>query len=167
MLKEGLFADFKPEAAFGLHVLPPAVQVGQIRRGARRPVDGQASDRFNIKVIGRQTHGSGARERHRPDRRHAPTSISAAQAVVSRQANIAKQPAVVGFGAIKGGIRYNIIPDQVEMVGTIRTFDEGMRQKIFADLKNVAEHTAAAHGAAPRPRCRTRTATPPRSTTRR
>ena len=41
------------------------------------------------------------------------------------------------FGAINGGIRYNIIPDEVEMVGTIRTFDEGMRQQIFADLRNV------------------------------
>jgi len=53
----------------------------------------------------------------------------------------------VSFGAIKGGIRYNIIPDEVELVGTIRTFDEGMRQKIFGDLKNVAEHVSAANGA--------------------
>ncbi|MBR7551914.1 peptidase dimerization domain-containing protein, partial [Mycobacterium tuberculosis] len=67
--------------------------------------------------------------------------------IVSRRANLSKQPAVLTFGAINGGIRYNIIPDEVEMVGTIRTFDEGMRQQIFADLRNVAEHTAAAHGA--------------------
>ena len=65
----------------------------------------------------------------------------------SVRANLSKQPAVLTFGAINGGIRYNIIPDEVEMVGTIRTFDEGMRQQIFADLRNVAEHTAAAHGA--------------------
>ena len=51
------------------------------------------------------------------------------------------------FGAINGGIRYNIIPDQVEMVGTIRTFDADMRQQVFADLRNVADHVARAHGA--------------------
>lgn len=73
--------------------------------------------------------------------------IGTAQTIVSRRTNIAKLPAVVTFGAIKGGIRYNIIPDDVEMVGTIRTFDLGMRQQIFADLRNVAEHSAAAHGA--------------------
>ncbi len=53
----------------------------------------------------------------------------------------------MSYGAIKGGIRYNIIPDEVELIGTIRTFDEGMRQAVFADLKNVAEKVAAAHGA--------------------
>jgi amidohydrolase len=143
MLKEGLFADFKPEAVFGLHVFS-SVQAGQIAvRGGPLMA---ASDRFNIKVIGRQTHGSAPWNGIDPIVASADL-IGAAQTVVSRQANIAKQPAVVSFGAIKGGIRYNIIPDEVEMVGTIRTFDEGMRQKIFADLKNVAEHTAAAHGA--------------------
>ena len=73
--------------------------------------------------------------------------IGSAQTIVSRRQNISKQPVVVTFGAIKGGVRYNIIPDQVEMIGTIRTFDEDMRQAVFADLKNVAEHVAAAHGA--------------------
>jgi len=53
----------------------------------------------------------------------------------------------VTFGAINGGVRYNIIPDEVELLGTIRTFDEGMREAIMADLRNVAEHVAAAHGA--------------------
>jgi amidohydrolase len=73
--------------------------------------------------------------------------IGTAQTIVSRRLNISKQPAVLSFGAIHGGIRYNIIPDQVELIGTIRTFDEGMRQQIFADLKNVAESVAHAHGA--------------------
>ncbi len=54
---------------------------------------------------------------------------------------------MVSFGAINGGIRSNIIPDEVELIGTIRTFDDGMREKIFADLRNVAEHVSAAHGA--------------------
>jgi amidohydrolase len=143
MLKEGLFRDFKPEAMFGLHVFS-SVQAGKIAvRGGPLMA---ASDRFSIKVIGRQTHGSAPWNGIDPIVASADL-IGAAQTVISRRANISRQPAVLSFGAIKGGIRYNIIPDDVEMVGTIRTFDEGMRQQIFADLKTVAEHTAAAHGA--------------------
>lgn len=143
MLKEGVFADFKPEAVFGLHVFS-SVQAGQIAvRGGPLMA---ASDRFGIKVIGRQTHGSAPWNGVDPIVATADL-VGTAQTIVSRRSNISKQPAVVSFGAIKGGIRYNIIPDEVEMVGTIRTFDEGMRQQIFADLRNVAEHTAAAHGA--------------------
>lgn len=143
MLKEGLFKDFKPEAMFGLHVFS-SVQAGQI--AVRSGPEMAASDRFSIKVIGRQTHGS------RPWGGVDPIVAAAdlvgtAQTIVSRRLDISKQPAVVTFGAIKGGIRYNIIPDSVEMVGTIRTFDEGMRKQIFAELKNVSEHVAAAHGA--------------------
>jgi len=143
MLKEGLFAEFKPEAVFGLHVFS-SVPAGQIAvRGGPLMA---ASDRFGIKVIGRQTHGSAPWNGVDPIVATADL-VGTAQTIVSRRTNLSKQPAVVTFGAIKGGIRYNIIPDEVEMVGTIRTFDEGMRQQIFADLRNVAEHTAAAHGA--------------------
>ncbi|MES5813525.1 amidohydrolase [Pseudoxanthomonas sp. Soil82] len=143
MLAQGLFDGFKPEAVFGLHVFStvPAGQIA-VRSGPLMA----ASDRFSIKVVGRQTHGS------RPWGGVDPIVAAAdlvgtAQTIVSRRTDLAKLPAVVTFGAIKGGIRYNIIPDDVEMVGTIRTFDEEMRQKIFADLRNVSEHVAAAHGA--------------------
>lgn len=143
MLAQGLFADFKPEAVFGLHVFS-SVPVGQI--AVRQGPLMAASDRFSIRVVGRQTHGS------RPWGGIDPIVATAdligtAQTIVSRRSDLSKQPAVVTFGAIKGGIRYNIIPDDVEVVGTIRTFDEDMRQKIFADLNNVASHVAAAHGA--------------------
>lgn len=143
MLAQGLFKDFKPEAVFGLHVFStvPAGQIA-VRSGPLMA----ASDRFSIKVVGRQTHGS------RPWGGVDPIVAAAdlvgtAQTIVSRRTDLAKLPAVVTFGAVKGGIRYNIIPDDVEMIGTIRTFDEGMREKIFADLRNVSEHVAAAHGA--------------------
>ncbi len=143
MLKEGLFKDFRPEAVFGLHVFS-SVQAGQIAvRGGPLMA---ASDRFSIKVTGRQTHGSAPWNGIDPIVAAADL-IGTAQTIVSRRTNIARLPAVVTFGAIKGGIRYNIIPDDVEMVGTIRSFDVGMRQQIFADLRNVAEHSAAAHGA--------------------
>ncbi len=143
MLEEGVFRDFKPDAAFGLHVFS-SINAGII--GVRQGPLMAASDSFSIKVIGRQTHGS------RPWGGVDPIVAAAdiigtAQTIVSRRTDLASLPAVVTFGAIKGGIRSNIIPDQVEMIGTIRTFDPAMRAKIFADLKNVSEHVAAAHGA--------------------
>jgi amidohydrolase len=143
MLAQGIFRDFKPEAVFGLHVFS-TLNAGQI--GVRSGPMMAASDRFNIVVKGRQTHGSRPWGGIDPIVAAADL-IGSAQTIVSRRQNISKLPVVVSFGAIKGGIRYNIIPDQVELVGTIRTFDEGMRQAVFADLKNVAEHVSAAHGA--------------------
>ena len=143
MLQEGLFKDFKPDAMFGLHVFS-TLPVGQI--GVRQGPLMAASDKFTIKVKGRQTHGSRPWGGIDPIVAAADV-IGTAQTIVSRRTDIAKLPAVVSFGSIKGGIRYNIIPDEVELVGTIRTFDEGMRQKIFGDLKNVAEHVSAANGA--------------------
>ncbi|MBB5207757.1 amidohydrolase [Chiayiivirga flava] len=143
MLEEGVFRDFTPEAVFGLHVFS-TLNVGTI--GVREGPLMAASDRFEIVVNGRQTHGS------RPWGGVDPIAVAAeliggAQQIVSREMNISKQPVVVTFGAIKGGIRYNIIPDSVELVGTIRTFDEDMRKDVFSRLTRIADHTAAAHGA--------------------
>jgi amidohydrolase len=143
MLAQGVFDDFRPDAVFGLHV-GSTYNVGQV---AVRPGPMMAaSDSFEITVKGRQTHGS------RPWNGVDPIVAAAdlvttAQTIVSRRTDITKLPAIVTFGAVKGGIRHNIIPDSVELIGTIRTFDDGMREAIFADLRNVAEHTSAAHGA--------------------
>ncbi len=143
MLAQGIFRDFKPEAVFGLHVFS-TLNAGQL--GYRAGPAMAASDRFNIIIKGRQTHGSRPWGGVDPIVAAADV-IGSAQTIVSRRQNISKLPVVVTFGAIKGGIRYNIIPDQVELIGTIRTFDEGMRAAVFKDLQNVAEHVAAAHGA--------------------
>ena len=85
-------------------------------------------------VKGKQTHGS------RPwlgiDPIVAAADIvTAAQTIVSRRLNLTVQPAVLSFGMIKGGIRYNIIPDQVELIGTIRSFDPAMREQALAELR--------------------------------
>lgn len=143
MLAQGIFERFRPQAVFGLHVFS-TLNAGQV--GWRSGLAMAASDRFNIVVKGRQTHGS------RPWGGVDPIvaaadMIGTAQTIVSRRQDISRLPVVLSFGAIKGGIRYNIIPDSVELIGTIRTFDEGMRQAVFADLKNVAENVAQAHGA--------------------
>ncbi|NZA25087.1 amidohydrolase [Luteimonas sp. SJ-92] len=143
MLEEGVFRDFEPEAVFGLHVFST---LNADRIGVRAGPTMAASDRFGLKVIGRQTHGSRPWGGVDPIVAAAQI-ISQAQTIVSRQMDISKQPVVVTFGAIEGGIRYNIIPDEVELVGTIRTFDEDMRKDVFARLTSIAEHVAAANGA--------------------
>ncbi len=143
MLKEGLFKNFKPEAVFGLHVFS-TLPAGTI--GYRKGPFMAASDFFEVKVEGRQTHGS------RPWGGIDPIVASAdvigsLQSTVSRRTDISALPAVVTIGAIHGGIRNNIIPDDVKMLGTLRTFDDGQRKRIVADMKNVIESVAHAHGA--------------------
>ncbi|MCI1093110.1 amidohydrolase, partial [Stenotrophomonas maltophilia] len=98
------------EAVFGLHVFS-SVQAGQIAvRGGPLMA---ASDRFGIKVTGRQTQGAAPWNGIDPIVATADL-VGTAQTIVSRRANLSKKPAVLTFGAINGGIRYNIIPDEVE-----------------------------------------------------
>jgi amidohydrolase len=69
------------------------------------------------------------------------------QTIVSRQVNITKEPSVVTVGVFRGGVRKNIIPDDVRMEGTIRTFDEEQRVEIHGHVKRITEMIAAAGGA--------------------
>ena len=142
MLKEGLFKE-KPEAVFGLHVTS-SLNTGQI--GFREGPLMASADKFTITVKGRQTHGS--RPWNGVDPIVASSQIiMATQTIASRQVDATKAPSVVSFGAINGGIRNNIIPDQVEMVGTIRTFDQEMRADIKKRLAKTAEMVAESGGA--------------------
>ncbi|MGH8285317.1 MAG: amidohydrolase [Steroidobacteraceae bacterium] len=143
MLKEGLFEKYRPEAVFGLHVWS-ALRAGEI--GYRGGPFMAASDAYKIVVRGKQTHGSRPWGGIDPVVASAQI-INALQTVVSRQVDITKHPAVVTVGAIKGGIRSNIIPDSVEMIGTIRTFDPEQRAQIIERMKRVVESTAEATGA--------------------
>ncbi|MEO8673684.1 MAG: amidohydrolase [Tahibacter sp.] len=143
MLKEGLFADFKPDAVFGMHVFY-TLHAGQI--GVREGPMLAGSDRFKISVIGQQTHGA------QPWRGVDPIVAAAeivgqAQTIVSRQMDISRLPVVLSFGMFNAGVRYNIIPERVELEGTIRTFDADMRNDVMQRLTRVAEHVAAAQGA--------------------
>ena len=143
MIKEGLFKDFKPEAVFGLHVFAN-VPAGTI--AVRSGPEMAASDFFDIEVTGRQTHGA------RPWGGVDPIVAGAAivtnlQTIVSRRTDIAKLPAVLTIGAFNGGIRNNIIPDKVKMLGTLRTFDPAMRRQIIKDMNDVVTHSAQAIGA--------------------
>lgn len=143
MLKEGLFKDFRPEAVFGLHVFStlPAGTIGY-RKGPLMA----ASDFFSVQVSGRQTHGSRPWGGVDPIVAGADI-IGTLQSTISRRTDIAALPAVLTIGAIHGGIRNNIIPDEVKMLGTLRTFDDGQRRRIVKDMRNVIESVAHAHGA--------------------
>ncbi|MFT5670770.1 MAG: amidohydrolase [Kangiellaceae bacterium] len=143
MLKEGLFKKHEPEVVFGIHVFS-SITVGHIKY--REGPLMASSDRFEITVKGTQTHGS------RPWRGVDPIVaagqiIGATQTIVSRQVDITKAPAVISFGIIEGGVRNNIIPDEVYLEGTIRNFDMDNRAQIFENLKTTAQMTAKATGA--------------------
>jgi amidohydrolase len=143
MLEEGLFATTKPVAMFGLH-LWSTLNTGDI--GYREGSLMAASDRFKLVVKGRQTHGSRPWGGVDPIVTSAQI-VSAMQTIVSRQVDITRYPAVVSVGAIKGGIRNNIIPDSVEMVGTFRTFDPAVRTQVIESIRRTAENIAASQGA--------------------
>ncbi|HET7202813.1 MAG TPA: amidohydrolase [Steroidobacteraceae bacterium] len=143
MLDEGLFAATKPEAMFGLH-LWSALNVGAV--GYRTGPLMAASDRFRIVVRGRQTHGSRPWGGVDPIVTAAQI-VTSLQTIVARQVDITQYPVVVSVGAIKGGIRNNIIPDSVEMVGTFRTFDPEVREQVIERIRRIATETAAAAGA--------------------
>lgn len=143
MLEQGLFAQTKPEAVFGLH-LWSSLNAGKV--GYRSGPLMAASDRFHIVVHGRQTHG--ARPWGGVDPIVTASQIVLGlQTIVARQVDITQYPAIVSVGAIKGGIRNNIIPDSVELVGTFRTFDPKVRAAIVERIERIAKETASAAGA--------------------
>jgi len=135
MIQEGALQDPTPSAIFGLHVTS-RLHVGQL--GYRSGPTMASSDRFSITVHGRQTHGAAPWLGVDPIVTSAQV-ILGLQTVVSRGVDISREPAVVTVGMIKGGVRENIIPDNVEMRGTIRTFDEGMRDDVHERVTTLAE----------------------------
>jgi amidohydrolase len=144
MVKEGALENPKVDAIFGLHVGITPLEAGSI--SFRPGGEMAAGDTVTITVKGRQTHGA------LPSAGIDPIVVAAQivlglQTIVSRQVNLATAPAVITIGMIEGGNRSNIIPDQVKMTGTIRTFDPAMRTDIHARVKRTAENIAAAAGA--------------------
>jgi amidohydrolase len=143
MIKEGALDNPRPDAIFGLHVIS-GIPAGTLtyRPGALMA----SADWLTITVKGRQTHGAW------PWRGVDPVVTSAQivtglQNIVARQIDVSKEPAVVTVATIHGGARRNIIPDQVEMTGTIRTFDEEIRSDVHARIQHIAEAIAQANQA--------------------
>ena len=142
MIREGVLDTPRPSAIFGLHVVPlPTGRIGY-RPG---PVLASA-DRLSIVVRGRQTHGA------IPWAGVDPITVAAQivmglQTIVSRQMDLTAAPAVISIGSIHGGVRENIIPGEVAMLGTIRALDPDSRAAIHARIKNTAEKIAESAGA--------------------
>ena len=143
MLDEGIFAERMPAAVFGIHV-GIGIQGG---RFAVKPGPMMAaSDSFKITVKGKQTHGA------RPWDGVDPVVVSSQivlglQTITSRQVDVTLAPSIISVGRISGGIRYNVIPDVVEMEGTIRSFDSDMRDYIHIAIDRTARLIAESAGA--------------------
>ena len=142
MLKQGIFADFKPDAVFGLHVWA-GLPVGKV--GTRSGALMASADEWTLTVRGKQTHGS------RPWDGVDPITIGAqillgTQSIIARQVNIAATPVVLTAGQFQSGVRFNIIPDEAKLVGTLRTFDPVVRDDVIARFRRTAEDFAHAGG---------------------
>ncbi len=135
MVAEGAMDNPRPDAVFGLHVTS-RLPLGVI---GYRPGPAMASaDSLKITIHGSQTHGAMPWYGVDPIVTAAQVVLGL-QTVVSRQIDLTHEPAVVTIGAIKGGVRENIIPDSVEMRGTIRSFNEDMRDDIHERVTTLAE----------------------------
>jgi amidohydrolase len=143
MMQEGLFEIAKPDAIIGLHVFS-TLHTGTV--GLRAGPFMAGSDFFRIVVTGRQSHGARPWASIDPIVTAAQI-VNSLQTIVSRQTDITALPAVVSIGAINGGVRHNIIPETVEMLGTIRTFSPAARQETIDRVQRVVTHVAQANGA--------------------
>jgi len=142
MLKEGAFDDPRPEVIFGLHVThrQPVGTIAVTPGGAMA-----SSDNLKILVRGSQTHAA------YPWRGVDPIAVAsrivlALHAIPARQVDT-RIPSVVSIGAIHGGVRSNIIPAEVEMLGTIRALDRDMRFELHEKVKRSIAGIAASAGA--------------------
>ena len=143
MLKEGVFDKGpKPEVIFGLHVFAQW-EVGEllVKEGGAMA----SADSLDILVRGKQTHGAAPWQGIDPIV-VASQIVLGLQTVAARQMNIGKEPVIVTIGKIDGGVRNNIIPDQVMMKGTLRALDDGMRAELHQRVTRTAQKIAEAAG---------------------
>lgn len=143
MVKEGVLKNPDVQAIFGLHISSGS----EINTISYKPGASQASaNSYSIVVKGKQTHGASPWAGIDPIVVSAQI-INSIQTIISRKANLIRQPAVVTVGSIHGGVRNNIIPEEVKMEGTIRALDNEMRDRIFDQLKTIATKVAESQGA--------------------
>jgi len=143
MVEEGVLKNPDVEAIFGLHI-NAGTTVGHIKYKTEGIM--AASDRFTINIKGKQAHGS------TPWASVDPIAVSAQiinglQYIVSRNSELTKEAAVITVGIMQAGNRFNIIPENAMLEGTIRTLDEGMRELIHEKIKLTATNIAEIAGA--------------------
>ena len=142
MIKEGVLKSPDVDAIFGLHI-NSETPVGTIRYKPEGTM--AAVERFVITVKGKQTHGS------QPWSGTDPILISAKiidglQTIISRDSKLIDAAAVITVGKITSGVRFNIIPESAEMIGTVRTLEPKMREKILTRMKEMVPKLAEAYG---------------------
>ncbi|MBO3097689.1 amidohydrolase [Gelidibacter pelagius] len=142
MIKEGVLENPKVDAIFGLHI-NSATPVGTIKYKSGGIM--AAVERFVIEVKGKQSHGS------QPWLGVDPILISAKiidgfQSIVSRELDLTKEAAVITVGKITSGVRFNIIPESTELIGTVRSLDPDMKAKIIKRMTEMTETIAKAYG---------------------
>ncbi len=142
MIKEGVLKNPDVDVIFGLHI-NSGTDVGKIRY---KPGGTMAAvERFVINVKGKQTHGSA------PWTGVDPILISAKiidglQTIISRESPLVSEAAVITVGKITSGVRFNIIPESAEMIGTVRTLDPQMRALIIRRMKEMVPSIAKTYG---------------------
>lgn len=143
MVKEGVLDSPKVEAIFGIHI-NSQTEIGKItyKPGATMA----ASDWFEIKIKGKQTHGA------YPWAGIDPVAVATQiytglQMIVARRSDLPKAPVVITVGRINGGVRENIIPEELTMAGTIRTLDSDMQKDVHAKIRSTAKSIAESMGA--------------------
>jgi amidohydrolase len=143
MVKEGVMDNPKVDAIFGIHI-NSQTEVGTIKFKSGAAM--ASSDWFQIKIKGRQTHGA------YPWLGTDPIAVAAQiynglQMIVSRQTDLTKSPVVITVGRINGGIRENIIPEELTMAGTIRTLDSAIQKDVHQRIRITAQKIAESMGA--------------------
>ncbi len=143
MVKEGVLKNPDVDAIFGLHI-NAQTDIGKIKY---KPLGTMAAaQRFIITIHGKQTHGS------KPWQGNDPVFIAAQvitglNGIISRDTDLTKEAAVISVGLIRGGVRNNIIPEEVELIGTIRTLDYDMQKKLNETMLFRVKAIAESYGA--------------------
>lgn len=142
MIEQGVLQNPRPEAIFGLHVVPGRPGTLFYRPGGFMA----ASDRIDITLKGAQTHGAW------PWRgvdviAVAGQVIETVNTLTARTVDPTTTPTVFTIATVNAGVRYNIIPDRAELSGTLRTFDIAQRDALVARAEAAIGHVAQAYGA--------------------
>ena len=143
MVKEGVLTNPDVDAIFGLHIWS---QIGAGQVFVRPKGIMAAVNEFRIDIEGVQTHGSTPWTGIDPIVT-ATQMINSIQTIVSRSMPLTEAAAVVTIGSIHGGVRSNIIPESLYMLGTIRTLDEGMKKIVLKRLEEIVQNIAEANNA--------------------
>lgn len=143
MLKEGIFDDLRPAAVFGLHAAG-TMDVGRLSWTSGPAY--AAADRWTVTLRGRQAHGAAPHLSVDPTVMAA-EAVLALQTIRSRNLN-GMAPGVVSVGILRGGERNNIIPMEMYLEGTARTFAEADRDLVERRMGEIFAGVAATHGGA-------------------